>query len=422
MKNWKWTVAALAAAMVMAASSTAVAQEAAIYDWPSEEAPILVTNGQGLLLFNTEAEPFRAFSWDGNEGEHDQPLRLVDLTGDMSPEIVGSGTPTFVTDAAGIPQYSFNDGCRQVVIAEMGHGSERDFICVQRNEVQVYTGSGSHAWTIRPGQPIDWCRAGDLTGTTHDDLECQYTRGGYIRFSAGGEVLDASAQNPGLEGEREEISEVEPFGEDLWSGEQSVDLSGDGEPDHRLRADGSELVLEVEGADEEEEAKRVDVGGEIEAVGLKDFGDEVGVAIVVLTGSEVAVITDAGESVETYVADPGRYERKPHAEYTTLRASGHGDREEEVKEMLEAVRQDIAQCYGQRMQTAPFAGSGVHNIQVELNDDGSAQLRQRRSDVDDERIESCANDAIEGIDFPPPESTPALVVVNITFSFVDEAP
>ena len=422
MKTWKQSVAFVVAMVVVGISSTAAAQDVGVYDWPSEDAPMLVTSGQGLLLLNEEAKPFRAFEWDGNEGDHDRPLRLVDLTGDMSPEILGSGTPTFVTDAAGIPQYSFNSGCRQIVVAEMGHGSERDVICVQRNEIEVYSGSGSHAWTIRPGQAIDWCRAGDLTGTTDDDLECRYARGDYIRLSAGGEVLDNSVQNPGLEGATEGLDEVDPFGEEAWTGEQSFDLSGDGQPDHRLVADGSVLRLEAEGADDDEEAREVEVSGEIAALGVKDFGGDVGVAIVVLTDQELVVIREQGESVESYSARPGDYQRKPHAEYTSLRASGFGEEEERVLEMIEGVRSNIAECYGERMRSAPFAGSGVHNIQVELGDDGSAQLRQRRSDVDDERIEACANAAIEAINFPAPENAPALVVVNITFSFVDEAP
>lgn len=416
---FKAALTAVVTAGFLCAASTAAA-ETKVYDWPDEQTPVLIHNDSGILLIGGEKKPLRAFTWSKNSGEYDQPLRLLDLNGDGTPQIIGSGTPTFVTDASGEPIFNFEDGCNQVVTADLVDGSNLDLVCVGRTEVRVHTPRGSRAWSADIGRAIDWCRAGDLTGDTSHDLECEYRGGGqFVRFRGDGEVLTTSAEETGIADYGRDLDFVDPSTDAVFTGEESFDVDGDGSAGETLHAvDGA---LEIRKRGEEEPVARIDTAGDVVAAVVKDLDEDGQPEIVAVTDRRLYIISEGGEEVADFSADASDYSRVPHAEFAGLHTNGFGDSDDEVKEAVRAVQDDIAQCYGRRMRTAPFAGSGRFIMQVFVGEDGAVQqVNRRHSGIGDDTIEDCAENAIRGVDFPGAEEGRAMVNVNIMFSFRDE--
>ena len=407
--------------MGLLCASQAMAQEAAIYDWGAEDAPALVANDTGVILIGTDARPLRVATWRANaSGERDKPLRLVDLRGDGSLNIVGSGNPTFALDESGEPLFAFEDGCRQLVVADIIQRTNLDLVCVKNRQVRVYTDRGNFAWSVDPGRNLDWCVAGDLTGNTRNDLECAY-RGinQFLRVSYEGEVLTTDAENHNLENARESLNEPSPSPQTVWDGEERFDLDGGGEATASIHIEGGTLQVRQRGA--EEPLSQTSVRGEPLASLVKDLTGEDGQEVVLLTSQRIYVISEGGEQIEEFSANASQYSRVPHAELASVYVNGFGEAGEEARGRVGDIQDDMAQCYGTRLRSAPFAGSGRMVMQVIVDEEGSVQdVQKRHSRVGDSRTENCALEALRGLSFPGAEEGQATVNVNVIFTFRDE--
>ena len=406
---------------VAAAASSATADDIRIYDWPDEYVPVLIVNETGMLMMNQNAEPVRVFDWDANDGERDRAIRLLDIDADGSPNVIGSGNPTFVTDSAGVPIFSFDGGCDQIVVADIIRESETDLVCVDGSELRVHSHRGSRAWSVDLGRAIDWCHAGDLTGDTNPDIECKF-RGAeqYIRFRPDGDIITDSAEQAGVSSPVELDDQFQPVDDAVFTGERTFDLDGDGTAGESIHAEGASIEIHKEG--EDDPIATVETSGDVKVANVVEFTQKDSPRIVaVTTNNRIYVIGDAGESVSDYSGDASEYRRVPHADFDSLHANGFEDNDA-VRELVREVQDDIAQCYGDRLRQAPFAGSGRLNLQLFVGDDGEIQnVNQRHSGVRDNQIEECAKDAVRGINYPAAEGPRGIVTVNLIFSFIDEA-
>lgn len=403
MTSSRYAITALLTIGLLAASSTAMADDTQLYDWPAGDAPVLVQNDSGVLLIGPDAKPLRALSWDANDGDLDQPVRLVDMTGDNTPNIVGSGNPTFITDATGVPELSLNDGCDQVVVDEFRQFSGLGMVCVDGSDISLYGGDGSRAWSLGAGRNIDFCHTGDLTNNTENDIECKYRgRDQYIRIRPDGDVIDSSAETQGLEQPGEDLTETMPV--DAVAGTGDV-----------FSIDGNTITVSVD-----DEITSVDADADIDAAFVKNFPEAESEFLVALAGHRLHLVSDDGQTVYDYSTDTSDYSRVPHADYYALNVNGFEDNDA-VRELVRDIQDDISQCYGDRMRSAPFAGSGRYIVQLFVGEDGSIQqLTPRTNRVNDDQIESCTQDAVRSIDFPGADSGRAIVNLNLVFTFVDE--
>ena len=402
-------------------AGTVLAGEAQIYDWHGDEAPVLIKNSSGVILLGTDGGILRAFSWRENEdSEFDRAVRITDVSGDNSAEIVGSGVPTFVLDANGIPVFSLEEGCQQVVLADFIRGTRLDVVCVRRDQVRVYTGDGQFAWSVGTSRGIDRCRAGDLTNDTNDELECKM-RGAerYLRIRADGETMTDSGETERLEGVTESHPEPEPVAEAVWTGGERFDIDGDGRAAETIQAEEGVLMIRKDGGDEP--LATIDIDGDLLAALIKDLDGEGDVSIVAITARSIYVISDGGEEVARISADASDYRRVPHAELSSVHANNFGDEQQAAQQAVEDIQDRIAQCYAARVRAHPYAGSGRQLLQVTVAEDGSVErVMQRHADVGDREVEQCARNAVEGVTFPATAGGQGTVSVNIMFSFRDE--
>ena len=400
-------------AFLAATAATAVAGDPELYDWPSDESPILVKSDAGILLLGADGTPRRALSWNPNDGDDDQPARLVDMTGDGSPEIIGSGSPTFITDSAGVPALSIDDGCDQVTVGDVGDHDGLGLVCVDGSRVSLYRGSGSRAWSMNVNRNIDYCRIGDLTHNNDNDIECKYRgRDQYLRIRPEGEAIDTSADSQTFEEPGEELAETQPVAGITVDGD--VDIGG--EDPLTITVDGDTITI---GDTDDEESEPTTIDG-VAAATTTGFGDLDDQQLVALTDDRIYVIADGGRAISDYSTDPSGYSRTPRAEYYSLNVNGFEDNEE-VRELVRTIQDDLSQCYGSRMRSDPYAGSGRYILQYFIGEDGSIQqLNERTNRVRDDQLESCTKDAVRSLDYPGAEAGRAVVTLNLLFTFVDE--
>lgn len=410
----------LAVGVVVFGMGQAWADGSTVYDWPSADAPVLVENASGLIFIGPEGQPVRAFSWRSNDGERDRAIRLTDMEGDGVPNIVGSGTPTFILSASGEPISSFEQGCRQVLVANLVRRSGQNIICVRDREIQAYTGDGQLIWAAQPGRNIDWCRTGDITGDARHDVECKYRgRDTYLRLGSDGTILTESSENQSLEDARESIELHPAVGEAVWTGGERFDLDGDGSATETIHAvDGA---IEFRKGSSEEAFFRVEIDGVVTGVVAKDVTGDGSLEVVAVTESRIYVISQGGESVRDFSANAGQYRRVPYADLTNLFARGFGDADEDAREAVRAIQENISQCYGTRLRAHPMAGSGRQMLRVFVGTDGSvANVNQTASQVGDRQVENCARQALERASYPAAEEEDAAINITITFTFRDE--
>lgn len=405
--------------MVVPAMSAA---EVAVYDWPDAEAPVLVDAGEGLVLLGKDGAPMRAFDWRANSGERDSGLRLVDMLGDGSPEIVGSGKPSFVLRANGEPVFEIEEGCEQLIVADITASRGLDVGCVSRNELRAFTGDGQFAWGVQPGRALEWCQVEDVTGNVKADFECKLRgRDAYIRISDSGELLTAEPGEAGMSGEAPELNEAAAASDAVLKGEERFDFDGDGKAEERVVAGEGSLKI-VGAAGEEAPLAEVAVrGGEVEAALVKQLGEQGGVSVVAVSAERIYVVDKAeGEvRVRDFSADASRYRRVPFADLASVYANGFEDAGA-AQEAVRAIGDRIGQCYASRLRGNAYAGSGRQIVQLTVGQDGKVrEAMQMHSDVGDAQVERCARQALERGSYPGVQGESGTINVNILFTFRD---
>ncbi|WP_158542414.1 AgmX/PglI C-terminal domain-containing protein [Lujinxingia litoralis] len=418
--KWKAVVASVLGAAMIPAVSTA---EVAVYDWPDLETPVLVDAGSGVVLLGKDGAPMRAFSWRGNEGERDQALRLVDMLGDGTPEIVGAGRPTFVLRANGEPVFEIEKGCDQVIVADISASRGLDLACVTGREIRAYTGDGQFAWGVEPGVRLEWCQAEDVTGNSKADFECKVRgREQYVRISDSGEPIGEPVGEAGMSGEAPAVNQAQASSDALLKEGGRFDFDGDGKAEERLVVEEGSLKV-VGAAGEDAPLAEVSTRGKVEAALIKEL-DEGGGATLVAVSKERIYVIDHGEEgvrVRDYSADASRYRRVPFADLASVYANGFED-SAAAQQAVRDIGDRISQCYASRLRSNAYAGSGRQIVQLTVGEDGKVKdVMQMHSDVGDGQVERCARQALERGTYPGAQSGTATLNVNILFTFRDEA-
>lgn len=417
--KWKAAlVGVLGVAMVPAVS----AAEVSVYDWPDAEAPVLVNAGSGLVLLGKDGAPMRAFSWRANSGERDPGLRLVDMLGDGTPEIVGSGKPSFVLRANGEPVFEIEEGCDQLIVADITASRGLDVACVTGREVRAYTGDGQFAWGVQPGRAVEWCQVEDVTGNVKMDFECKLRgRDAYIRISDSGELLTAEPGEAAMSGETPDLNEANAAPDAVLKGEERFDFDGDGKAEERLVV-GEGSVKVVGAGGEDAPLVEAEVRGEVEAALVKAMDGEGGVSVVAVTSERVYVLDqgEEGARARDFSADASDYRRVPFADLASVYANGFED-SAAAQEAVRGIGDRIGQCYASRLRGNAYAGSGRQIVQVTVGQDGKVkEVTQMHSDVGDSQVERCARQALERGTYPGSQGETGTLNVNILFTFRDE--
>jgi hypothetical protein len=416
----------LLAALIVAAGVFFVGQSAfaqtQIYDWPSQTYPVLVTTNGDLIFIDNEGMATRAYDWKAqSRGERDKALYLVDMDNDDSPEIVGSGTPTFVLNQDANAVWAHKDGCDQAIVADFVADDQLDIMCNNGRELKVYTYDGQFVWSLGLNRRIEQCRAGDWNGDLKADLECAYRGSSQLaRVDAEGKLINGEASEHEIPEEANDLDEVQPAGKAMIEGKEFFDLDGDGNADEKLTADGDAIVV---GSKAKSKAlARIELGGEALGAVVKKMG-EAGTHAFVITDGKIVVIGPDAEKKAEYSTDASDYERSPLAELKSVYANNFGEgNNKKAQDAVTAVQDKLSECYGSRVRRNPFAGTGKMLLQVSVDDKGSVSgVNKVHADITDDDILNCAKRALQRADYPKAEGGNGSINVNINYTFVDKA-
>ena len=392
-------LAGLVGLIAFAFAATATAQGGEIYDWKSEEAPVLVHNESGLIFLSDDKKPWRAYQWDRADGDKKRGLYLVDIDKDGETEVVGAGDPTFALHPSSNPAWSIEEGCEQVIVANFAADDKLDLMCNQGTEIHIYTHDRQKVWSLDLGVRLDWCRADDLNGDLKMDLECKYgDRDAYIRLDAEGDILAQESEETEMEDGAISHEEAMPVGAGILKGEQEFDLNGDGAAEESLLADGEALV--VQSRSQKKAVARIELGGKARAALVKNLDGEGNPEIVALTDSEIIVEKHKGEKLGTYSADAGDYRRYPVAEFESIYARKFEDNEKAQK-VVKGAKEELAKCYERRVRGSLFVGIGQVIFKVYVDGEGKVtNIERMHSAIRDQKVESCAKGILEDLEYP----------------------
>ncbi|MGM0555448.1 MAG: AgmX/PglI C-terminal domain-containing protein [Myxococcota bacterium] len=393
-----------------------------IYDWPSSEYPVVVSSNGNLIFIDNKGEPKRAYDWKAQKrGEREKAVYFVNMDKDGGPEIVGAGTPTFVLNQDANAIWSHKDGCDQAIVADFVADDKLDIMCNNGRELKVYTYDGQFVWSLGLNRRIEHCRAGDWNGDLKADLECSYRGSSELaRIDAEGELIDGEASKQEIPDDANSLDEVSPAGKSMLDGKEHFDLDGDGNADERLTADGKAVVI---GSKAKSKAlARIELGGEAVGAVVKRMGDA-GTHAFVVTDDKIVVIGPDAKKKAEYSTDANRYKRSPLAELKSVYANDFGEgNNQKAQDAVTAVQDKLSACYGSRVRSNPFAGTGKMLLQVSVDDKGNVKSVNRvHADITDKSILNCAMNALERADYPNAEGGNGSINVNINYTFVDEA-
>lgn len=396
-----------------------------LYDWNSQESPVLITNDSGVFFLGSDKKVDRAYSWDRSGGKNKQDLFLVDLDKDGSTEVIGAGDPTFALTEDGDPFWTIEDGCNEVIVAEFAADDKLDLMCNRGTAVHIYTYDRQKVWSLDPGLEIDYCRAGDVNGDLKMDLECEFeSRDGWIRLDSEGKILAKSSTEQEIPEDAIDLDEAEPVAGKVWKGETEYDLNGDGATEESITADGSSIV--IQSRSKKSAVARTDLGATVQAAMVKNIDREGNPEIVALTASDIVVMDGAGEILEKFPADARSYTREPVAEFGSVYARKFSDKKKATGAIREA-KDEFAKCYADQVRAKFPTGTGQVILKGYIGSGGEVEnIEMMHSEVNDSAVESCAQDVLRGLDYPKPASADdeesdekATVNVVIQYTFAD---
>lgn len=405
----------LASALVMLGASTlvassALAQDARLYDWPDETAPVLVTSDKGLVFLHQDGKPYRAYNFKAGKGGG---VIITDMDGDSKPEIVGAGKPTFVLSTNTSAKFSRKEGCGQVILADFVGDKTLELMCSSGSIMRVLTYDGQRAWEINVGARFGTCKVGDVNGDLHPDIEC--ARGKKIvRFDAEGKLMDAAADSSQIENPKESYTPTESVDLSAAEGKGKQDLTGDGKNEAIELIDGN---LVVRGEDNKL-LSTTKLDGKPQAVLVKNLDGKGASDIIVLTDKTIHVIDPLGKASATYSLNARSYKRAPTVEYAGLSAAGFAD-ESAARAAAEKAQDKLAKCYISEMKKSEFAGSGQLLANVFVDAKGKITGVQALTELASPTVPKCVKDTLKKIKLPAASADKATLSVTLKFDFRD---
>ena len=383
---------------------------------PSDRPMVLAASDRGIVLIGQDNQVFRAFHHEqtAREGVSQPFLWVEDIDGDRQDEIVGAGSPSFVIESNGDPQWGVLDGCTQYFIGDFIDDRNTEVFCRGANTMRVWSHDGQpwYEWSGR-GYSIGDCYADDFDSDRKMEVACALTNGNHLQFDIeydSPEERDGAAPevvNQGGINTRRVAQQA--------SGERTVTM---GAREVSLGFSGGAIQITDEGAPI---ASIAVTASAIHSAISADLDNDGSAELYVGGVDEVYVINGEGALIATVPANPSAMRRDARVELGSATANGleNSDREA-VSGVVTAAMDDLRQCYASRMGADQFTRVG--RMLYQLSVDGSGRVsdsRKLHSDLASDALERCVVDELEDLRFSPATEGSGTVSVTLQFDFVD---
>lgn len=409
-----------AAAALTATAASAYAEDGTItylHELGTSERPmVLAASDRGVVLIGADHTVFRAFHHEqtAREGVAQPFLWVEDIDGDREDEIVGAGSPSFVIETNGDPQWGVLDGCSQYFIGDFIDDRNIEVFCRGERSMRVWSWDGQpwFEWTGR-GYSIGDCYADDFDSDRKMEVACSLTNGNHLQFDI---EYDGPEERDG------EVPEVRNTGgistnrvSQNASGERALQL---GDREVTLGFSGGSIQVSADGAP----IASLPVGSSaIHSALSADLDNDGQNEIYVGGDDEVYVIAADATLAATVPANPNSMTRDARVELNSATANGleNSDRDA-IGEIVGGAMDDVRGCYASRMGADQFTRVGRMLYQLTVDGNGRVSgSRKLHSDLGNEALEGCVEDELEALRFSPATAGSGMVSVTMSFDFVD---
>lgn len=410
---------ATGASALVALAANASAQDYQLYDWPDATAPAVITTPNGALYIHKDGSPYRAYSYAPNKVKGQPAMIAVNIDGQGGPEIVGIGKPTFAISASGAPLWSMDKGCKQGLIGDIFADDKLELMCVQGNEIKVFTHDNQFAWGLSLGRSFGTCSLGETNGDLKADIECKV--GGKIARIDGakGQLISAESSESMIPDDYKPYDPMTPVDPKAsMDGSQTYDFNGDGTAEEFVQV--IDKAIGVSSKSSPKPLFVVDLKQVPQVVLVKDLDQDKKPEIIAIAGKSVFVISSNGKEVNSYSLDIKKYKRKPLAEFDSIYPNNFQDQDAATAE-IKKRQGDLSKCYTSALKKDDFAGSGRLLLKVEVDAKGKpTQVSSDFSEVD-KKVSSCAISALKKGQYPvaAAEKTGS-INITLRFTFRDQ--
>jgi hypothetical protein len=201
----------------------------------------------------------------------------------------------------------------------------------------------------------------------------------------------------------------------LAAGEREISVGG---RSVTLGFAGGAIQLNVDGAS----GGTVQVGGSgIYSAAAADLDNDGTWEIYVGGDDAVHILRLDGTLVSSVAANPNATTRDPRVTVRSATAIGLENSERDaVRAVIEGGIGAFVSCYSRRMGADQFTRVGSMLYELTIDDGGDVNSASKRhSGIRSDSLESCVEDAFEGLEFSPATDGSGSVSVTLDFDFVD---
>lgn len=409
---------ALTGAALLLGAATASAQDLKLYDWPSADAPVMVSTKGGVLFLAKDGAPLRAYSWKAKNGKKLPPLFITDIDRDGQPDLLGAGKPTFAIGSNSNPMWFQSKGCAQTVLGDYIADTKLDVACITGSKISVYSHDNQFAWSINLGRRVKACYAGDISGNNKSDLECILSGTKKIaRVGGDGTLMTSEADDTTVDPDAPPFEMFADVGQGALDG-QTFDFNKDGTPEEFLKVDDS--LISVVSKSSPKALFTFNAKASPIAALVKDLDGDGNVEIVAISKKAIVVAHPSKKKEASYSLNTRKYKRKPLAELRSVYANNFAD-DAAAKASVDAVQPKLSKCYAGRAKKSGFTGSGQLLLQADVDDKGKVVKTSKiHSEIADKKVVSCALKALKKLKAPKAvEGANAIINITIVFTFRD---
>lgn len=410
---------ALFGVAILGATTSAAAQDNQLYDWPDKTAPVVVTTPNGALYLHKDGTPYRAYSYSPNKIKGQPSMVAVNMDNNGGPELVGIGKPSFAISADGAPLWSIDKGCKQGLIANIFADEKLELMCVQGNEIKVFTHDNQFAWGLSLGRSFGTCSVGDTNGDLKADIECKIGSKIARVDGAKGQLISAEATESMIPDGNKNYESLSPVdGAASLEDKTTHDFNGDGTAEEFVQV--IDTALGISSKSSSKPLFVVELKQKPEAVLVKDLDGDKKPEVIAMTKKELFVISSNGKEVSSYSLDIKKYKRKPLAEFDSIYPNDFQDQEAAVAD-IKKRQADLSKCYTSALKKDDFAGSGRLLLKLEVDEKGKPIKAGSDFSEVDKKVVQCVTTALKKGQYTPAAAgKTANINLTLRFTFRDQ--
>ena len=388
-----------------------------------ERTVVMGGSNLGIVFLGDDLGNFRAFRGEAiSQDDGGRPFLWVrDIDGDRHNEFIFAGDPSFVIDQGGDPLFGLLNGCGDFYVGDILDDRNHEVFCRSRNSMSAWFYDGQFLWEYSvTGRRLGSCSADDVDQDEKLEFACSTSDGLWLLVDLGNdETVQEVPDNPAETTLRDPYPDWEAEARDIFAGNTTFDIDGDGERDDKLLWAGDTLTL-LDGSGATLGATTIPES-ELYSAAVGDLNGDGTPEVFVGGVGKIHVISATGDLLGSVEARPRSLDRDARVTITAANANGLEDSSEEAtRASVDSGMTAITRCYSRRMGSDQFVRVGTMFYELSVDGRGRVSSSNRiHSSVRNDELEGCVEGALDDLRFSSATGDSGTVTVRLAFDFVD---